>query len=61
MKAQGRRRVFGARRARVEDHDAMARAATRRLAARSLAVILLMFKAIRQARFGQDALDELQV
>ncbi|MNS34900.1 hypothetical protein D3C72_670370 [compost metagenome] len=56
MKTQRRRGVFGARRARVEDHDAMARAATRRLA-----VILLMFKAIRQARFGQDALDELQV
>ncbi|MNX28715.1 hypothetical protein D3C86_588290 [compost metagenome] len=56
MKTQRRRGVFGARRAHVEDHDAMARAAARRLA-----VVLLMFKAIRQARFGQDALHELQV
>ena len=56
MKTQGRGRVFGPRRARIEDHDAMARSAAGRLA-----VVLLVFEAIRQARLGQDALHELQI
>ncbi|CUI27914.1 Uncharacterised protein [Achromobacter kerstersii] len=56
MKAQGRCRVFGTRRVGVEDDDAMARAA-----ACGLRIVLLVFEAIAQARFGQDALHEIQV
>ncbi|CAB3917569.1 hypothetical protein LMG26788_05152 [Achromobacter pulmonis] len=56
VKPQGRGGVFRARRAGVEDHHAMARAA-----AIALALILLVFEAVAQAGFRQDALHERQV